>query len=190
MNISKELRVSGAGPVWEMVVQKGITYFDYVKFLPLLAGIFLAISQYAPEMASKRLKLTLHLPLPETRIMLTMLFFGIVSLAIIFFLSYSVINTGMNFYFTYEIANWNLSAVQPWLWGGLIAYTLTTWICIEPVWRQRIFNTLVGISIVALFYFNAVSEAYRPFLPYLIILVMLSISFSFYSLIRFKDGEQ
>jgi hypothetical protein len=41
-----------------------------------------------------------------------------------------------------------------------------------------------------LFYFDAIPGAYAPFLPYLLTLIVLSVSFSFYSLIRFKDGEQ
>ena len=190
ISVSTSLRLIGAGLVWENIVQKGITCFDYAKFLPLLAGVLLAVVQYAPEMINKRLKLTLHLPLPEYKIMLAMLTFGVFSLAVIFLASYFAIAIGLSSYFPAEIVHWNLAAVAPWLWGGIAAYLLSVWVCLEPVWRQRVFDALIACGLVALFYFSAIPGAYAPFLPCLLILVALSVSFSFYSLIRFKDGEQ
>jgi hypothetical protein len=190
ISISTALRLMGAGQVWEGIVQKGFTYFDYVKFLPLLAGVLLAVVQYAPEVINKRFKLTLHLPLPEYKIMLTMLLFGVLGLAVIFLATYFAIAIGLSGYFPTEIVQWNLDAVRPWLWGGIAAYLLSAWACLEPVWRQRVFDALIACGLLALFYFGAIPGAYAPFLPILVVLIALSVSFSFYSLIRFKDGEQ
>ena len=184
------MRLTGAGLVWENIVQKGVTYFNYVEFLPLLAGVVLAAVQYAPEVINKRLKLTLHLPLPEYKIMLSMLLFGVFSLAVIFLASYFAIAIGLSSYFPAEIVQWNLASIATWLWGGIAAYLLAAWVCMEPVWRQRVFDALIACGLVTLFYFDAKPGAYAPFLPCLLILTALSVSFSFYSLIRFKDGEQ
>ncbi len=190
MSMTRDIRVNGYGEVWEMIVQKGLTHVDYLKFLPLLAGICLGIVQYVPEMANKRLKLTLHLPLKESHIILSMLGFGILYLAVLFTLCYLFTGIGIGRYFSHEVVSWNLAALQPWLWSGLPAYLLTAWICLEPVWKQRIVNSVIAIAVLFLFYFNVLPGAYAPFLPWLILLTALSISFSFYSLIRFKDGEQ
>lgn len=189
VNISQNLRVGGVNSVWDMIVQQGVYYFGYLKYLPLMAGILLAITQYVPEMANKRLKLTLHLPLPESKIMLSMLSFGIISLAIIFLLVYSVIYVGTLSYFPSEVAYWNAIITLPWLLGGITAYSLTAWICIEPVWKQRILNSIIAVLIVALFYFDATPGAYNPSMIYIITIAILSMAFSFYSLARFKDGE-
>lgn len=189
VNISQNLRVGGVNSVWDMIVQKGVFYFGYIKYLPLMAGILLAITQYAPEMTNKRLKLTLHLPLAESKIMLSMLSFGIINLAIIFLLVYSVIYFGTLSYFPAEIAYWNAIITLPWLLGGLTTYLLTAWICIEPVWKQRILNSIIAILIIAVFYFEATPGAYTPSMIYLIGITVLSTVFSFYSLARFKDGE-
>jgi hypothetical protein len=190
ISISTGLRLTGAGMVWEGIVQKGFTYFDYIKYLPLFAGVLLALVQYAPEVVNKRFKLTLHLPLPEYKTMLAMLAFGVLGLAVIFLASYFTIALGLRRYFPVEIVQWNLAAVRPWLWGGIAAYLLSAWACLEPVWRQRIFDALIACGLLALFYFDAIPGAYAPFFPCLLLLVALSVSFSFYSLIRFKDGEQ
>lgn len=190
INISQSLRIGGVNLVWDMIVQKGVTYFGYIKYLPLLSGVLLAIAQYAPEMSNKRLKLTLHLPLPESKIMLTMLSYGIVNLSVIFLAIYSAIYVGTRCYFTTEIACWNVTIMQPWLLGGIVSYLLTAWICIEPVWKQRVLNSIISILIVSLFYFDVTSGAYNSaMIIYLFLITVLSITFSFYSLIRFKDGE-
>lgn len=189
INISQGLRLNGIDQIWDMIVQKGVHYFEFIKYAPLMAGVLLAITQYAPEMTSKRLKLTLHLPLPESKIMLTMLSFGILSLSIIFALTYLCIYCGTRYYFPAEIASWNSIVTLPWLLGGVATYLLATWICIEPVWKQRVLNSLIAILIVVLFYFDASPDAYSYSMIYLIILTLTSIAFCFYSLIRFKDGE-
>ena len=190
VDVSRTIRVSSEVAVWEMVIQNGVTYIKYLNFLPLIGGILLGVVQFVPEMTNKRLKLTLHLPMPETKILLSMLLFGIISLVVLFGLTYISVYLGLSRFFSYEIVLWNLNLLLPWLLGGLVAYLLTVWICIEPVWKQRIFDAVIGILIVSLFYFKALPGAYCPLLGYLIVLMILSISFSFYSLIRFKDGEQ
>jgi hypothetical protein len=187
--MSTELRVLGAGVVWESIIQKGITHFDYLKYLFLLAGILLAVVQYVPEMINKRLKLTLHLPLPEYRIVFSMLLFGILSLAVLFLLVYGAVSIGVNSYYPVEITQWNLAAILPWLCGGFAAYLLTTWISIEPVWKQRLLNIVIALCLLRLFYFDEIPGAYTPLLPYLILFCILSMAFTFYSIARFKNGE-
>ncbi|MDR1680438.1 MAG: hypothetical protein LBS12_01450 [Prevotellaceae bacterium] len=188
IGMSTELRVLGAGTVWESIVMKGIIYFDSLKYLFLLAGVLLAVVQYTPEMINKRLKLTLHLPLPERRIVLSMLLYGLLALAVLFLLVYGAVRIGVGRYYPVEITQWNLAAILPWLWGGIAAYLLTAWITIEPAWKQRLCNGLVALCLLRLFYFDELPGAYAPLLPFLITLIVLSVSFSFYSIIRFKEG--
>ena len=190
IEISRIIRVSSEVATWEMVIQNGVTFIKQLNFLPLIGGILLGVVQFVPEMTNKRLKLTLHLPMPETKILLSMLLFGLICLIILFGLTYVAVYLGFGKFFASEIVIWNLNLLLPWLLGGIIAYLLTVWICIEPVWRQRIFDSIIAILIVSLFYFKAIPGAYSPILGYLVILIILSVSFSFYSLIRFKDGEQ
>jgi hypothetical protein len=186
--MSTELRVLGAGTVWESIIQKGITHFDYLKYLFLLAGVLLAVVQYAPEMVNKRLKLTLHLPLPDYRIILAMLLYGLLSLAALFLPVYAAVCAGISGYYPAEITAWNLAALLPWLWGGFAAYLLTAWISIEPVWKQRLWNTLAAGCLLKLFYFDELPGAYAPLLPYLMLFCLFGVTFTFYSVIRFKEG--
>lgn len=190
MGVSRSIRVAGADHIWAMAVQKELTFGDYIKYITLVSGMLLALAQYVPEMINKRLKLTLHLPLPDSRIFFSMLLFGVISLFIIYIFAYFALQLSLNHYFCREITNWSLIRTIPWFLGGIMAYAITTWICIEPIWRQRMLNSVVGLLTLMLFYFDDRPEAYNPFLPFLIIIVFAGFTFPFYSLIRFKEGAQ
>lgn len=190
MSLSRNFRLMGADEYWEMVVQKEITSMGYIKYLPLLAGILLALAQFTPEMTNKRLKLTLHLPLSESKIILTMLSFGIGSLAVLFILTYVTSSIGLSNFFAREIVCWNLAELYPWLLGGIASYLFSVWICLEPVWKQRVLKAILALCGISLYYQSEMLGAYAPFIAWLILLMVLSPAFVFHSLIRFKDGEQ
>jgi hypothetical protein len=186
--MSAELRVLGAGMVWDSVVQKGIVHFDGLRYLFLGAGVLGAVAQYTPEMVNKRLKLTLHLPLREGRIVLLMLLFGVGCLVVLFLLVYVAVCVGVSRYYPVEVTRWNLGAMLPWLWGGVAGYLLTAWVTVEPVWRQRVWNGVVSLCLLRLFYFDVLPGAYGCLLPVLVGCCGAGVLFVFYSVARFKEG--
>ncbi|MFT3739508.1 MAG: hypothetical protein QM786_12180 [Breznakibacter sp.] len=184
------LRLNGAVDVWETIIMKDLPLLSTLKWLPLLAAILLALAQYIPEMQNKRLKLTLHLPLPEIFVVTTMLGFGIVVLLSIFTITYAVLLTGLRIWFAPEIVLLSFYASLPWFVAGLAAYLLTAWICLEPVWRRRIVYVVFAIGCLSLFFIGARSGGYNSFIPYLIVVTVLGALFPFYSVARFKEGAQ
>ena len=54
-----------AAHVWEVMLQRDVIFIDMLQYIPLIAGILMAIVQFVPEMQRKCLKLTLHLPYPN-----------------------------------------------------------------------------------------------------------------------------
>ena len=56
-----------AAHVWEVMLQRDVIFIDMLQYIPLIAGILMAIVQFVPEMQRKCLKLTLHLPYPELK---------------------------------------------------------------------------------------------------------------------------
>jgi len=188
--INAGIRLSGIVSVWEDLVQKDPVIFNYFQYLPLLAGILLAIAQYIPELQSKRLKLTLHLPLNENNIMLTMLLYGVAVVALLLVVSMPLLLWGLSRRFPSEIVCVAFQQLLPWFLAGFAAYVITSWICLEPQWKQRIYNVIPGILFLSFFLLSAKSGAYQPFLPFLIVAVIVSFFFSFYSTARFKEGVQ
>lgn len=161
-----------------------------LKYIPLVSGLLLGFSQYVPEMINKRLKLTLHLPWSENKIILSHLFYGFLVLLVLFLLSYLMLLGIIRYYFAWELMITTFWVSIPWLAGGFAAYLLSAWISLEPNWKQRAFNTLIAGTTLSLFYLEGKQGSYSSFISYLLITLFLFIAFSFYSAARFKEGEQ
>lgn len=64
LRLYRALGMMGAGHIWEVMVTRNAVFVEQMEYVPLLAGLLLAVVQFAPEMHRKCLKLTLHLPVP------------------------------------------------------------------------------------------------------------------------------
>ncbi|WP_418895465.1 hypothetical protein [Limibacterium fermenti] len=190
INVSQMFRINGAVQTWFNVIVKDITLLGQMQWLPLLAGMLLALSQYVPEMVDKRLKLTLHLPLPERKIMWVMMAYGAAVLVTLFVLTYLILALWLGIYYPREIVVSAVWASLPWFLAGLTAYFCVAWISLEPVWRQRIGDALIAVCLLSLFFFNAKSGAYVPFVFYGAAIVVAVSVLPLYSMFRFKDGVQ
>lgn len=189
LNISKLIQ-AGVIPLWGAIIENDLTLVSLIKFFPGAAGLLFAIVQFAPEMQSKRLKLTLHLPLNESKNLCAMLGYGVVILSLLFIITSLVLLGGISASFSSEIVMANFLKMLPWFLGGYATYLLGAWISFEPVWMQRVLNAMPAVALVSLFYMDASSGAYVPFLPFLIVIVVVAFTFSFVSVTRFKNGVQ
>ena len=189
LNISKLIQV-GVIPLWGSIIENDYTLVSLVKYLPGVAGLLFAIVQFAPEMQHKRLKLTLHLPLNETKIICSMLGYGMVVLSVLFTVSCLILLGGIAARFSSEIVTVNFLKAFPWFLAGYATYLLGAWIAFEPVCLQRVLNALPAAALISFFYMEVPSGAYVPFLPYLIVIVLATFTFSFFSVARFKNGIQ
>lgn len=191
INTDQIFRISGATNVWSNTIIKSISIVPQVlMWIPTLAGLLLAFSQFIPEMIEKRFKLTLHLPMSENKILSISLLYGILVLLSLYIFTFVLLIIGSYIYYPAEIVSMMIYQVAPWFVAGIIAYIFATWVTLEPTWRQRIFNVLIGLSILSLLFTDARPGAYNYFMPYALIIGLLSISFTFYSAARFKDGAQ
>ena len=72
----------------------------------------------------------------------------------------------------------------------LDVYKRQAWICLEPAWKRRILNLITAVLFLRLFFLSPTPEAYNKFLPYLVVYTLLTSSFSWLSIVRFKAGKQ
>jgi hypothetical protein len=189
MKIAETGRLMGMTGYWESLIEKGVYFFDYFKYLPLLLGLLLAVTQYVPELQFKRLKLTLHLPLPEKNIIAVMLAYGAAIELLFILITMPLLLVGLSFDFPMEIVRAAFWLILPWFLAGLAAYLIASWICLEPQWNRRILNFIPGAGVISFFFMGAKAGAYQPFVIYLIGFILLAFTFSFYSAIRFKEGQ-
>lgn len=174
---------------WYSFLFRGYPYFGILEFLPLIAGLGIAIAQYFPETVNKRIKLTFHLPVKENEILLKMHAFGASCLIVVFLFLFLVFIALSYIYFPAEIIKPSLITISPWFLGGLATYFITALILLEPIWLYRGFYTVVGAGFITFFYTSATIGAYRPILLSLAIMALLLGIVVLFSGYRFRKGE-
>lgn len=190
LRINRVANLKGIEHVWEVMLSKDAVFVDLLEFIPLLTGALLAIVQFVPEMHRKCLKLTLHLPVPQLKMINQMLAYGLLVLTGCFFVCWLIMWVYMQQVLAHELYSRILLTTAPWFVAGIAAYLLTSWVCLEPTWKRRVIYLVISILLLRIFFLAPAPEAYNAFLPLLIIYTLLSISLSWLSIARFKEGKQ
>ena len=186
----RALGMKGAEHLWEVMLTRDAIFVDLLTYIPVLLGIILALVQFVPEMHRKCLKLTLHLPCSHQRMLYEMLSFGVLALFVIFLVSFLTLFVFFGNYLAPELYSHVLLTTLPWYLSGIAAYLLLSWICLEPTWKMRVFNLVVTLLILRIYFLSSTPEAYNYFLPGLTLLTLLTGTFSSLSVQRFKEGKQ
>ncbi|HBL76899.1 MAG: hypothetical protein A2W90_00965 [Bacteroidetes bacterium GWF2_42_66] len=174
---------------WYNSLFKGLQYFGYLKFLPLAGALAIGVAQYFPETINKRIKLTFHLPLKENKVLMMMHTFGTCSLLAAYLLIFAVFFGFSKIFFASEMVNGAVISVFPWFLAGLTSYFIIALVVLEPIWKYRIFYSLIGGFFVTIYLKSAVTAGYGPANPILFVLTAcLSIALIF-SAYRFRKGE-
>ena len=50
LRINRVVEMKGAAHVWEVMLQRDVIFIDMLQYIPLIAGILMAIVQFVPEM--------------------------------------------------------------------------------------------------------------------------------------------
>ncbi len=190
LRISRTIALKGVDHVWEVMIMKDVIFVDLLQYVPLLAGLLLALVQFMPEMYHKCLKLTLHLPCSQWRMINSMLLFGLLAMLGCFAVNYIVMFAYMQGVLAPELYSRVLLSALPWYLAGIAAYLLVSWICLEPTWKRRVFNIVVTLLVLRVFFLAPAVEAYNAFLPCLAVYTLLLGSLSWLSIARFKAGKQ
>ncbi|MFA6676848.1 MAG: hypothetical protein WCS34_04575 [Bacteroidales bacterium] len=177
--------------VWNnfIIDDKGV-YINQMQFLPLLAGIILAFVQFVPEITLKRIKLTLHVPYPQKRMLLMMALIGVLELTTIFVVSLGLYTAYLSTIVSHEVVFSSFMAALPWFVAGIASYILVSAICIEPTWRGRVIGGLTSAIFLRIFFVSVLPKAYSYSIVGLIIVVLLCFLLMLRSMFRFKQGLQ
>lgn len=138
LRINRVVEMKGAAHVWEVMLQRDVIFIDMLQYIPLIAGILMAIVQFVPEMQRKCLKLTLHLPYPELKMTGNMLLSGLILLLVCFASNFLLMEIYLNGILAHELKNHILLTALTWYLAGISGYLLVAWICLEPAWKRRI----------------------------------------------------
>ena len=89
-----------------------------------------------------------------------------------------------------ELTDRILLTSLPWYIGGITAYSLTSWICLEPTWKRKILNFFISCGIIRIFFLSNVPQAYDGFIWILLLFTGFTFILPWLSVTRFKAGKQ
>ncbi|MDR3610390.1 MAG: ABC transporter permease [Ignavibacteriaceae bacterium] len=151
LNVAYDMEQMTPKGYWSYVIQLGYQFFTDLQYLPVLAGVVIAIAQFSPEMNNSRLKLTMHLPVKENSLLFQMISIGFILLVALFVLIAVLLGIITGIYFPSEVVYSALNATFPWLACGIAAYFLATAIIIEPIWSRRLILLPFSLGFLDLF---------------------------------------
>ena len=182
--------IKGMGHMWEIMLTHDVVFVDYLKFVPLVAGLLLAFVQFVPEMYHKCLKLTLHLPVSHLKVVTQMLSFGVIAILACDVLNFVILWSYLHEVMAYELWSRCLLTALPWYMAGVAAYLLAAWTILEPNWRRRVFNLLVSLLVIKIYFICDAPASYNSFLPVLFIFTLALLILNWISIARFKEGKE
>ncbi|GAB4332455.1 MAG: hypothetical protein Kow0037_09980 [Calditrichia bacterium] len=186
--LSYNLRFIEAADYWYGIIFMGEEFYNLLTYLPLAAGITIALSQYLPEITDRRIKLSLHLPLKENNILYTFTAFGVAVLSGIFAVAIGSLTIILCVFFPQQIVSQVLLTILPWFLAGFVGYAAVSFIVLEPTWSKRIVYILLSTAVLNLFYENFWYGIYARFLPVLLAIIILLAPAVLFSGLRLKKG--
>lgn len=177
---------------WYYVIFKQLIFYSLLKYVPLLSGIALSLSQFIPEVVSSRLKLTFHLPLNENKVLIQKLLFGYFLLLCLSTLLLGLLSISTLAYFPIEVLASVLTTSLPIVLSGFAGYTLLSIVIIEPSWIKRVLLVFITYAFVETFLegFDYSYNLYERSFEYFSILSILIIITILYPGYRFKRGAR
>ena len=190
MKINAAVESHGIVQLWLGMLYKDISFTEFLNWLPVACGIAIGVAQYVPEMSHYRLKLTLHLPIGQNRLVGMMLAMGVAELALIFMIQLAIVAV----YYGQLIHPFMLEGVVmtlvPRYMAGVAAYLLSAAIILEGRWSRRLLLAIISVVVIMIFSQNlGVICAYGLGMTIcLVLFLLMAACLVFGSVIRFKEG--
>jgi hypothetical protein len=190
VRLGRTFRMAGHEHLWDVIINRDSFLFYDMKYFPLIAGLFVGLFQFVPELLQKKLKLTLHLPMAEYRIISYMVAYGVVLLLMFFVVHASILFWGISLHFATPVLVSAINTVLPWYLAGLVAYQACAFVCTEPTWKRRISDIFLSIVVIRVFFISDFPGAYSKMATWLPFLIPVFWLFIYLSIYRFKAGTQ
>lgn len=174
--------------IWGAWVFKSYLFFESYHYFPLGAGVVLAALQFLPETLNKRVRLVLHLPLGEERVISHHLLAGLLLLTLVFVPAVALFTLTAWLYFPVEFQQNLALTFAPWLLAGYAGYLLTATVLLEAAWRYRVFHLLLGGAVLRLFFLGDFYDTYRRVLPVFAVWTIALFLLPLFSSYRFRKG--
>lgn len=190
LSLRSTLLSSGVVETWATMIGRDVLMINQLAYFPLITGVCLALCQWLPEMQAKRIRLTLHLPIDNQLSIGAMLGCSFIGLCLLFGLDAVLLAGFGQVWLPRELVWRTFLTCLPWYLGGLIGYNIVSWWVLEPQWKIRCVDMLIGAPLVALCFLTTQPACYIQMFPWLIGLLLCTACLPLYSIYRFKLGKQ
>lgn len=189
-NLRTVIEYNSAEMIWSSIIYKSYMFFQSLKYIPFVIGIFISVAQYLPEVLDLKLKLTMHLPLEENRVLLFLNLFGTTTLFILFIPLVIVLVIGSSIVFPSEITYAMILSIIPWFLAGFLSYFFVSAIMIEPAWGRRLVIAIIGYFLINEFLVDVILGGFIKIIVILILFTLLYNYVHMLSGLRFKRGSK
>lgn len=171
--MNKLFRLDHSEVVWYYTIHLGEIFYEPFRYIPAVTGIFLAVAQFLPEIRSHRFRISLHLPVQTHTTVFAHVLVGFLAMVILFTADavFFTVMTASKYPHEYTVRM--LITLLPWIIAGFTAYTGTTLVMLEPVWRVRFINLLVSACITGLFVMKTDAGSYSGALFWMVLPAVL-----------------
>ena len=188
--IQRVSNVKGVEHLWEILISRDAIFIEIMKYVPLIIAIIIALVQWTAEMNSKRLKLTLHLPINHFSSISVCLGSSLAGLTIVFLTQIIGLYIYLDNILAVELIEKILLTSIPWFCAGYVGYLIVSLTIIEPVWKYRVAYLIIGLGVEKLFFLSDTPQSYNPIIPILILIIFIFAFLPHNSVRRFCDGIQ
>lgn len=188
IDIVHQLKFYEASVIWYNIVTMGLSYYSIIFYLPALSGLILGISQFVPEITEKRLKLTLHLPIKENKILFSMISIGGLMLFVMYLVSLLGLIFVSSIFYASQITVSMLISIAPWYFAGIVVYFASAMIILEPIWLRKILYLPVALGFTNLLLEEGWFNLYEKSLVTFFVLSLFFILSVLITGFRFKRG--
>lgn len=154
--------------VWYRVLHLGQIHYGLLTYIPLLSGILIACFQFLPEMWGERFRLSLHLPVPPAFVALAHLLVGVTVYCAMALTDLCGLGLITGLFFPWQGIQISLLTALPWTMAGAGAYLGMALALLEPDFRLKAVNLVIGAGVTGLYLQQVEPGAYGPSLVLLI----------------------
>jgi hypothetical protein len=150
LDIRHILSMNKPNEVLNYIVQFKALLYEMIKYIPVLGGLLLALTQFVPEMTKNRFRLSFHLPLPEVKMLLFVISGGFAIFLLANLVFYGLILLTVAIFFPAEVVVSAAVTILPWFLAGLGGYFATTTVIVEHSWKYRLVTILIATGLIGL----------------------------------------
>lgn len=180
----------GNDPVtlWLHVVGRDYFYFGLVSTALSVSALWIGIQQFYSEVEKKRFRISCHLPLSETKVMLSIVSFG-VGLVVLFGLAdMALLSIAVSQFFPSDIIKAAAVVMLNYTAGAVMLYFTGLVLTLEPEWKHKLLLAFILLPVTTFVFQPSVYNDAPSSMLMSFILLLITAPVVLFPAYRFRKG--